>query len=249
MTFEYGNTKVFYTVEGEGRPVLLLHGWGCTHSIFDSVVPAFEGKYRVYTFDLPGFGESDEPDSVWGVEDYTGMVEAFCKHEGLESPALLGHSFGGRISILFSSRNKVSRVVLVDAAGIKPRRTLRYHIKVCWYKTWKFVVLKVLRSEKLFRRLGSRAGSSDYRNASDRMKAILSRTVNEDLRSRLPLIKAPTLLFWGTRDTATPIGDARLMEKSIPDAGLVEVPGAGHFSFLEAPGTFAAVIKSFFEIC
>ena len=79
------------------------------------------------------------------------------------------------------------------------------------------------------------------------MKRILSKVVNEDLKHVMPLIKAPTLLIWGENDTATPIGDAKIMEKLIPNAGLVSFPGCGHYSFLDNPIQFAAVLRSFLK--
>ncbi|MDE6039926.1 MAG: alpha/beta hydrolase, partial [Paramuribaculum sp.] len=78
-----------------------------------------------------------------------------------------------------------------------------------------------------------------------RMRAILSKVVNEDLKSVMPSIKAPTQLIWGEDDTATPMRDARTMERLIPDAGLVSFPGCGHYSFLDNRGQFAAVLRSF----
>ena len=77
------------------------------------------------------------------------------------------------------------------------------------------------------------------------MRAILSKVVNEDLKSVMPKIACPTLLIWGANDTATPLADAKIMEKLIPDAGLVSFDGVGHYSFLENPYQFAAVLKSF----
>ncbi len=80
------------------------------------------------------------------------------------------------------------------------------------------------------------------------MRAVMSKCVNEDLKSFMPAIKAPTLLVWGEEDTATPLSDAHIMERLIPDAGLVAFPGCGHYSFLDNPGGFRSVIKSFFNI-
>ena len=91
----------------------------------------------------------------------------------------------------------------------------------------------------------AKAGSSDYASASPMMRRILSRVVNEDLTDRLPLVKVPVLLVWGENDTATPLSDARTMERLIPDAGLVSFPGCGHYSFLDNPVQFAAVLRSF----
>ena len=94
----------------------------------------------------------------------------------------------------------------------------------------------------------ARRGSADYRDASPVMRATLVRLVNEDLRPLMPLIKKPTLLFWGTADTATPLSDAQTMEKLFPDAGLVTAPGAGPYSFLDAPELFGRVLESFLEV-
>lgn len=75
----------------------------------------------------------------------------------------------------------------------------------------------------------------------------MSKSVNEDLCHLMPSIKAPTLLLWGENDTATPLSDARKMERLIPDAAVVSFTGAGHYSFLDAPAQFAAVLRSFLK--
>lgn len=251
MEFQYKNIRVFYQSYGNGPVVILLHGWGCTHQVYETLAQQLSAGYNVYSLDLPGFGQSDEPDSVWGIEDYVAFLEDFVeKIVGDVTPpiSLLGHSFGGRMAILYASRHPVTRLVLVDAAGIKPKRPLSYYIKVYSYKVARFFLLNVLRRPDLFEKYRAGKGSADYNAASAKMKAVLSKVVNEDLRHCLPRIQAPTLLFWGENDTATPLADALLMEKKIPDAGLVRVPGVGHFSFLEAPVLFAKVIASFFKL-
>ena len=251
MIFKYNNINVNINVAGEGEPVLLLHGWGCTGEIFKNIQSVLATAYKTYSFDFPGFGASDEPTEVWGVEEYTRLVEQFAKENDIERPALIGHSFGGRVSIVYASRNEANRVVLVDAAGIKPKRPLKYYWKVYTFKTLKWLCNTFLPKEKAQAVIDSRrkgAGSSDYNNASPMMRAILSKVVNEDLTHLMPAIKAPTLLFWGNLDTATPLSDAKTMERLIPDAGLVVAHGTGHFSFLENQGLFTAVIKNFFKI-
>ena len=251
MIYTYKNIKVNINVQGEGTPILLLHGWGCSNEIFRDIQQTLSQSYTTYNFDFPGFGASDEPETVWGTEEYTAMVEQFVADNNIKSPALVGHSFGGRISIIYASRNDVSRVVLVDAAGIKPKRPFKYYWKVYTFKTLKWLCNTFLPKDKAQTIIDKRrkgAGSSDYSNASPMMRAILSKVVNEDLTHLLPKIKAPTLLFWGNMDTATPISDAKTMERLIPDAGLVVAHGTGHFSFLENAGLFTAVMKNFFKI-
>ncbi len=77
------------------------------------------------------------------------------------------------------------------------------------------------------------------------MRAVMSKCVNEDLKKVMPDISASTLLVWGDNDTATPLSDAKTMEKLIPDAGLVSFPGCGHYSFLDNARQFAAILSSF----
>lgn len=244
--------RLFYNDTGEtGLPaVVIMHGWGCNHTTVASIARIFEGKMRVVNVDLPGHGESPEPPEAWGIDMYTRQIEELIKTLGLVRPALLGHSFGGRIAILLSSRNDVSKVVLVDAAGIKPKRKPKYYFKVYSFKTAKRLLPLLLgrrKGNEIIERMRGKAGSADYRNSSPMMRAVMSRCVNEDLRHVMPSIKAPTLLIWGEEDTATPLSDAKTMERLIPDSGLVSFPGCGHYSFLDNPAGFRAVINEFFK--
>lgn len=247
---ELEGVKVTLEVTGHGRPLILMHGWGCDHTTVHSIAVTAALTHTVYNIDFPGFGSSQEPSDVWGIEQYTRLIEELVKSLGLEAPVLVGHSFGGRVAILFASRNKVDKVVLVDAAGIKPRRSLKYYLKIYSFKTgkkfWEFILGKE-KAQAHIDRMRARRGSSDYAQASPMMKRILSKVVNEDLTDRLPLISAPTLLVWGENDTATPLSDAQKMARLIPDAGLVSFPGCGHYSFLDNPGQFRAVLSSFLK--
>lgn len=252
MQTEIEGIKINYTDSGEaGLPaIVIMHGWGCRISTVASIAKIFAGKMRVVSVDLPGHGQSEEPPAVWGVDDYTRAMEKLIDSLGLVRPALLGHSFGGRIAILMSSRREVGKVVLVDAAGIKPRRTLKYHVKVKSFKLAKKLLPLLLgkkRGQAAIDAWRGKAGSADYRNSSPMMRAVMSKCVNEDLKHVMPGIKSSTLLVWGENDTATPISDAKTMEKLIPDAGLVSFPGCGHYSFLDNPVGFRAVICSFFK--
>ncbi|MDE5804865.1 MAG: alpha/beta hydrolase [Paramuribaculum sp.] len=240
--------KLHYTVEGSGKPLILMHGWGCSHQTVASIAAVAAESHTVYNVDFPGFGESPEPPEVWGVEQYTRLIEEFARRLGLERPSLAGHSFGGRVGLLFASRGDVDKLILIDAAGVKPRRSLKYYYKVYSFKLMKRLMRLIFGRQGAERRIEAqraRRGSADYASSSPRMRAILSKVVNEDLKSVMPSIKAPTLLIWGEDDTATPMRDARTMERLIPDAGLVSFPGCGHYSFLDNRGQFAAVLRSF----
>lgn len=245
MTIHYDETGV-----PDGEEVLLMHGWGCDHNTVRSIAAALETGMRVINVDLPGHGKSDEPPTAWGVDDFTALMEKFIPAVGLKAPALIGHSFGGRIAILMSSRNPVKKAVLVDAAGIKPKRSIRYYWKVYSFKLMKRLMLLAYgkeKGERMVNKWRAKKGSADYRNSSPMMRAVMSRCVNEDLKHVMPQINASTLLIWGENDTATPLSDAKTMQRLIPDAGLVSFPGCGHFSFLDNPFGFKAVITEFFK--
>ncbi|MFI3332347.1 MAG: alpha/beta hydrolase [Rikenellaceae bacterium] len=256
MTYQYKGLNINIDLRGEGAEdsdgaILLLHGWGCDNNIFDSCRGYLAQKYRLYTFDLPGFGASSEPNSVWGTQDYVDMLRVFIIDNSIVKPILMGHSFGGRVSILYASQFEVSKIILIDAAGVVPRRSMNYYLKVYTFKFIRTICQALLpktTAQRVIDKWRGNAGSSDYNNASPMMRAILSKVVNEDLKGDMPNILAPTLIFWGDKDTATPISDGRIMEKLIPDAGLVVASGAGHYSFLESRGLFDAVVKNFLNI-
>jgi len=248
-TIDIDGVTLHYRRSGEGsRAIILMHGWGCNMdamSIFERVGAE---KHTVYNLDMPGFGTSSEPPFPWGIEDYTHMLEDFVKAMGIGSPILIGHSFGGRVAILYASRNDVNRLILVDAAGVRPRRSPVYYAKVYSFKLARKIYPYLMgraKAEKVIAEMRARRGSYDYNNCSDMMRRVMVRVVNADLRHAMPHIKAPTLLMWGEDDSATPLRDARIMKKLIPDAGLVTFPGAGHFSFIDNPYQSAATVRRF----
>jgi pimeloyl-ACP methyl ester carboxylesterase len=205
----------------------------------------------VWSLDLPGFGASGEPPAVWGSYDYADFAQAFCRAVGLEEPYLLGHSFGGKVAAILASRGFGAKLVLTDAAGLKPKRGPGYYARVGSYKAAKRVMslpgLSRWRDQALSLWI-KRNPSSDYARAEGIMRAVFVKVVNEDIRELLPRIDIPTLLMWGEKDSATPLADGQKMEKLIPESGLVVFKGAGHYPFLEQPAYFYRVLESFFNL-
>lgn len=201
---------------------------------------------------MPGFGESQEPEKGWNLDEYIDFVIKFIKAQNIKELDLVGHSNGGRIIIKLMGREnldfKVNKIILIGSAGIVHKKKLSQKIKVRLFKISKKVVevkpIKIM-FPNLVTKLKNSFGSEDYRNASPVMKECLVKLVNEDVREYLPKITAPTLLLWGEKDTATPIEDAYLMEKLIPDAGLVKVEDCTHYVFLERAAYINTIISTF----
>ncbi len=240
--------RVGYEVVGEGAAVLLLHGWGGCVASMSPIREALRSEYTVVSVDLPGFGESEMPDEVWGSAEYAACVAGLLEAAGF--PRLLaavGHSFGGKVAmhLALQGRIAVGSLVLVGAPGARlplSKQARRRIARVKFAKRVARVMPAAVR--KAVETRMSRLGSADYRNAGA-MRPILVRAVNEDLRELLPDIAVPTLLVWGRLDQDTPLEIARIMEGSIPGSGLVVMERSGHFPYLDEPAAFNAVVRSF----
>jgi pimeloyl-ACP methyl ester carboxylesterase len=232
---------------GSGPAVLVLHGWGAKIEAVDPIIRALTPQMTVTAVDLPGFGETGLPPAPWGVADYADWTRALIDELGLERPSIVGHSNGGRIAIHLASHHpeRVDKLILVDSAGIRPKRGLRYYRRVALAKTAKHAARFLGKPGRaLQRRVFARTASSDYANAG-LLRPTFVKLVNEDLTPLLGQIRASTLLIWGDQDDSTPLSDGQTMERLIPDAGLVVLKGAGHFSYLDQPQRFGRVVAHF----
>lgn len=252
MQVKVKDCNIYYEVMGEGNPVILLHGWLTNLETMRPIANGLCQNFKVYLVDVIGFGKSDLPEHPLRANDFGDFLKEFIDKLGIENPILIGHSNGGRIIINAVGRGIISakKIVLIDSAGIKPKRSLKYYLKVYFYKAGKFILnlLPNTKSIKNFKeKLRNNVGSQDYQLSANVLKETLKLIVNEDLSYLLPKISVPTLLFWGSLDKDTPISDARKMEKLIPDCGLIEYAGSTHFSYLENINNVNSVLNEFFK--
>ena len=215
---------------------VLLHGWGADCTAMRGIYSFLSAQGKsVLMLDLPFFGKSDPPPESFGIYEYAETVRLFLQTLGLSKVNLVGHSFGGRIALILAAKDKtVNKTVLVDAAGLKPKRSLKYHLKVLIYKLKKRLRIRF-----------KKAGSFDYNALPDFMKPVFVRVVNTHLDKILVLIECPVLLVWGENDRDTPLYMARKMHRTLKDSGLVVLKEAGHFAFLDKPNEFHAIIDAF----
>jgi pimeloyl-ACP methyl ester carboxylesterase len=245
-----------YVSAGSGKPLLLLHGWGTSLDAFaemtrDLARPAGTGgsrrSFQVTAFDFPGHGESGLPPGTWTVDDFMDLTLDLMAELGLQRPSIIGHSFGGRVAIKLAAANpdRIERLVLVDAAGVLPRRTTQRVLRRAASRFANAVGRHFGRpGQALRRRIVARIASPDYLNAGPLRDTFLA-VIKEDLRPALAHIGCPTLLVWGDGDEDTPLADARIMEKLIPGARLLVLKNAGHFSYLDQYGRFRLAIIPF----
>ena len=261
MQLEIMGARVEFTESGCGvRSALLLHGWGCSAQLMESVQRALEGSMHVVAPDFPGHGRNGAalpPPQPWGVPEYMEMTAELIRRLDLAPCDIVAHSFGGRVALLLAATHPelVRRMVITGGASIKKPDSGKRTVKQQLYRTLRGCMNLAERThllgdlpEKGREALVQRFGSPDYRVLSPQMRKTFNKVISLDLTDQLEKIQAPTLLFWGAQDTETPLWMAKVMEERIPDAGLVVEEGAGHFAYLERNATFLRVVRSFFEV-
>lgn len=224
-----------YKIYGEGKPVLLLHGWGASIDAFAPIINELSNDYKIFAIDFWGFGKSDKPSPNFGLLDYVACIARFCE-EIIKRPCIvIGHSFGGRVGITLSAMlpKNVQKLILVDSAGLRPKFNIKKFILVKKYKRVKSKVkLGIIPKSAL-----EKFGSNDYKSLDDDMRKVFVNVVNLDLTEYAKKIDVPTLLFWGKKDKETPLYMAKRLKRLIKNSKLVVVKG-GHYSYLDNTQAF-----------
>jgi pimeloyl-ACP methyl ester carboxylesterase len=231
---------ILYTLRAMSITLVCLHGWGGSKDSFRELRDALKGSHvRILAPDLPGFGNADEPDRPWSVDDYADWAEQYIQ-EHVDGPyALFGHSHGGRICIKLADRWAASststreplHIFLCAAAGIRRTRHFKRLLGLLLAKGGKVLLaipgLRTLQplAKRLLYKL---VRVHDYERASDVMRQTLILVTREDLRPLLKHIRIPTTLFWGKDDSMTPLADGQLMQQRIRGSTLNVYPGVRH---------------------
>ena len=232
--------------------IVILHGWGVHGGKYQELIDELKKKeFLAYAPDLPGFGKEKLTQSAMDVDAYVDFVKEFIKKKKLKEIVIIAHSFGGRIGIKLATQGlpELNALILTGSAGIKSRLTIPkrivmyaaitlgelFHLPI--FLAWKNKIRKLLYFI---------IGEWDYYNAGD-LRETFKKVVAEDLTPYLPKIKIPTLLVWAEKDSIIPLSDAQRMNRLIPNAKLIVVPGAGHKLPYEMPHVFLEKILPFLK--
>lgn len=229
----------------------MLHGWGGDVSSFWKAAELLKEDFTVWLLDLPGFGRSDVPKKAFTVSDYAEIIAQFIKKNKIRDLVLLGHSLGGRIAIKLAASEKshpgggISKLILEDAAGIKPKRDILKYFIYPFAKILRFLP-NFLNLKNRLRHGFYKSLEADYINA-DPLKETLTNILEEDLTPDLPKIKTDTLLIWGEKDPTqeASLKNGKKMYQLIPNARLEIIDDVGHFPHLENPAMFIYWVKQF----
>ncbi|HKU18639.1 MAG TPA: alpha/beta hydrolase [Candidatus Saccharimonadales bacterium] len=237
-----------YEVQGKGKTVLLLHGWGDHAAGFKPLQAMLAKQYRVIALDLPGFGGSESPKEIWGLDEYAQFVAHFLqKIDEAALLAIIGHSNGGAIAIRGLARGWLAsdKLVLLASAGI--RGVYKGRVKVLRYitKAGKALTLPLPKQlkQKIRKKVYATVGSDML--VAEHLQETFKKVVTDDVRADATQLALPTLLIYGDQDEATPMWYGEAFHEAIQGSTLEILEGAGHFVYLDQPARVARAIQEF----
>lgn len=237
-----------YEASGQGKTVVILHGWGDRAAGLQHLRHALSKHYRVIVPDLPGFGGTQVSANVWGLADYAAFIAHMLDKLDIQDVyAVIGHSNGGAIAIcgMASGTLKAKRLVLLSSAGIRGEQAGRRKVLQGATKVGKLLTMPLSDQAKLaLRRRLYHMVRSDMMVA-EHLQETFKRIVSEDVRKDASNVSVPTLLVYGEKDRATPVRHGELLHQRIGGSTLKVMPAAGHFVHLERPDEVEAAIEEF----
>jgi pimeloyl-ACP methyl ester carboxylesterase len=237
-----------YETEGTGKLVLLLHGWGDSAAGLKGLQHALAKTYQVIAVDLPGFGNTEAPKGVWGLDEYAAFTGAFLqKIAAAPAYAIAGHSNGGAIAIrgLATGSLQADKLILLASAGV--RGTYKGRVKILRYitKAGKALTMPLPKSikKKIQKKVYKTVGSDML--VAEHLQETFKKVVTDDVRANAGQLTQPTLLIYGEKDESTPLWYGETYHELIPVSTLEVLPGAGHFVHLDRPTEVVKAIEGF----
>lgn len=241
--FLYQKIKINYIFKNNNssKTLIYLHGWGQNIEMMEPIAKPFMNTENILILDLPGFGESEEPKSVWSLKDYANMLHTLVNKLKIKNPILIGHSFGGKVAIVYASMYETQKLVLMGSPYKASNEKVSLKVKLLKK------IAKIPGLKKWANKLKRNMGSTDYRNATPMMRNILVKHVNTDTTENCKNIKCPTIIIWGSNDTAVKIDNAYEIKKLIEDSAVIVYDCKTHYAYLEDLNKTIRILDSFIK--
>lgn len=242
--------ELAYDRRGKGHPLVLLHGFPLDHHLWDDVLPLLEDTFDVILPDLRGFGESTTVDSPYDMDDFASDLAGLLDQLGIQRTAIVGHSMGGYVALAFArlypqrvtGLGLVSSQVLADAPERKEGR----------YKSAADVAANGIRSvvDTMAPKFTADPSLQTYARASMERQpaaayigALKAMAERPDSTPLLSTFNFPVVIIHGDSDELIPIDRAREVKAALPQAHLVDIPGAGHMPMMEVKEKTAEALR------
>jgi len=253
QTVQAGPYRLRFLEAGSGPPLVLVHGLGSNaRQDWGRLVPILARRFHVVAPDLPGFGESEKPPAAdYSIRMQVAALGAFMDARGIGRARVAGLSMGGWIVSRFAGEHpeRVERLVVVDAAGMKPERpdipaevllpqdeqgvrrlvaAVRHNAPAPPSFVARDLLVRLLRQQWVVRRaLESMRDGSDWLNGSLRRADM------------------PVLVVWGKQDALIPVAYGAALAGEFPRARLVVLDGCGHVPMSDCPEAFDGAVIPF----
>lgn len=232
-------------------PLVILHGWGLSKKKFDPLQQELEQRgYTVYSLDFPGFGEASQPEKVYTLTDYAHWFYEWLQKSRIHQPILIGHSFGGRVSLRFNTLypNIVSGLLLTGTPGYRPVKPGKFFLFVLLGKIGKAILSIPLLSrfhDQIRNKYYYIIGAREYTRAQGVMKDTFKNIVTDQLIEDMKKVAVPTHLIWGADDLIVPVSIAERMKQTMLHSTLTVVPNADHGLPFRKPKEFADIVETY----
>lgn len=255
IVFEQG--IVHYETYGRGRPVILMHGWLGSWSLWRNTIEILGKDFRTYALDFFGFGESVNLHQQFTVENYVDLVSQFMDRLGIVKAPLIGHSMGGTVSLAATIRypEKVVKSMVIGSPIVGT--SLNFLLRMSGYRG----IARVFWSSPVLLRLflqgyayfiardGRGLGkmfNEDFKNISpDSFFQSIGTLRQTDLRDQLHLIKTPVMGIYGRTDQIVSPRQHQVLKEYLPHSQIAWFEKSGHFPMLDEPDRFYTTLNDF----
>lgn len=250
---DIGGLSLFYADEGQGEPLLLIHGFPLSSDMYQPQRAALMHRFRVITPDLRGMGKSDVPTDGYSMDAYADDMLALLDNLGISQVTVAGMSMGGYIAFALLRRapDRIKGLILIDTKAsaddeeaLQKRRSMIKQVRnegsEAAADTSKMLTERTHQENP---DLVAFLRTMMMANAADGIIGALDAMINRpDSTPLLSQIRVPTLIIVGSDDPLTPPAVAETMQQAIPNAQLVVIEGAAHAANLEQPEQVNKVI-------
>jgi len=259
--------RMHYKVLGNGKPIILIHGFGTDGYSWRNNIPALSKHFRLCAPDLIGFGLSDKPCIEYSRSFFTKQIYQFLQSLKIGKTTLIGASWGGAIAFTFTLEfpKKVNKLIVIDSLTPFPTGRL---IKA---RKRRLRALTAINQGRMSFKLGKRVLEDLLKESYYNKEAVTNRVVSEQFKmwktnkgrtaliavgeqckfdnivDKIDKIHNKTLIIWGEKDPYFPLKSAYWLQGKIKNSKLIIIPDAGHAPHETHPDIVNQVILGFLE--
>ena len=244
MVFDINKEKDFrYIEEGNGLPIIILHGLMGGLSNFNGVITFFKDKgYKVLMPVLPIY---DLPILKTSVRELANFLDKFIKFKKIQKFVLIGNSLGGHIALYYTKIfNKANGLVLTGSSGLYEKGMGSGYTKRGDYNVMKKKVEEVFYDPKVANKelVDEVFETVNNRNKLIKILAMAKSAIRHNMAKDLPKMKLPCLIIWGRNDNVTPPEVGIEFNNLLPNSDLSWIDECGHAPMMEHPEKFNEIL-------